>query len=338
MTIGAGPSHKAGRPSSSSPWNSSFAIMSLPLQGFLRFSSAHPSVAFTIPSDLVSLRYGQLISILRLCPPHASLSGPDLPVANRNWILDMDSAVRLWHGVFESDEDLQLFLPFLALDLVSSDHHVLEWWELRSTVYPVGYTPRIFPARDVLPPVLPRSPLASSTTSSRGRPLSARRSSARRGVSRTSGSQASAPPSPFSSWAEPLLPSHFDSSGIQVYSDEARRSIQEEYRQQRQQPGYRCFNCRVYNHPCVALLDDQPRCVYCQSINRACLPGPPITPVGLVPSWSSSRSPAPPSSVSVASGALRTSPDVVALLSSFNLTLSDFHDFVQQRGSGSASG
>ena len=103
-------------------------------------------------------------------------------------------------------------------------------------------------------------------------------------------------------------------------------------------PGYRCFNCRVYNHPCVALLDDQPRCVYCQSINRPCLPGPPITPVGLVPSWSTSRSPAPPTSVSIASSTLRTSPDVAALLSSFNLTLSDFQDFIQQRGSGSSSG
>ena len=69
-------------------------IMSLPLQGFLRFSSAHPSVAFTLPSDLVAHRYGQLVSVLRLCPPYASLSGPDLPVVNRNWILDMDSAVR----------------------------------------------------------------------------------------------------------------------------------------------------------------------------------------------------------------------------------------------------
>ena len=312
--------------------------MSLPLQGFLRFSSAHPSVAFTLPSDLVAHRYGQLVSVLRLCPPYASLSGPDLPVVNRNWILDMDSAVRLWHGVFLSDEDLQLFLPFLAFDLISSDHHVLEWWELRSAVYPVGHTPRMFPARDVLPPVLPRSPLASSTTSSRGRPLSARRSSARRGVSRTSGSQASAPPSPFSSWTAPLLPSHFDSSGTQIFADEARQSIQDEFRQHRQQLGYRCFNCRMANQPCVAPLDDRPRCVYCQSINRPCLPGPPIAPVALVPSSSSSRSPASPTSVSIASSYLRASPDMLAVLSSFNLTLSDFQEFVQQRGSGSSVG
>ena len=81
-----------------------------------------------------------------------------------------------------------------------------------------------------------------------------------------------------SSWVGPLFPPLFDASGTPICSDEAQRAIRDEFRDIRQQDGYSCFDCRVFNASCVAHFEDRSRCVRCEDLGQVCLPGPPIAP------------------------------------------------------------
>ena len=308
--------------------------------GLESFLSLHDASHFIVPINIVRSSYNTLLHFAKAIPTFThSAAGYELTEQGRHWVVNLDGAVNMWRGLFRDDESRALFFSFVASDLANPDYFFLGVWKDNSILFPGGPSPAVFPERGVLPPVIAPPSLSTSTQSPPSTTPSARgrRTSARGGGSRASGSRRRAvqPPSPFSSWADPVVPSHFDASGDLIPEVERLHTIQNEFRRYRGQAGYGCFNCRMIHADCVASLVDPDRCARCADLGRVCLPGPPITPDSMI--LSSARSSVPPVSSSLV-GVPTVTPEDLAFLSRFNLTLPAFYEMVRQRGPGSSSG
>ena len=316
--------------------------------GLDSFLSQYDPSHFKVSVPLLRTSYNTLLTYTKAVPKfdHSS-TGYELNEQGRVWVGNLDVVVTMWRGLFRDDESRALFAPFLSCDLTESDHFFIGVWKDHSVLFPGGPTPPVFPVQGTLPPAVASTSLPgsvhsppSTTPSARGRRTSARGTSARGGVSRTSGSRRRAenPPSSFSSWAAPVLPSHFDASGDFIPVAERLCAIQNEFLRYRGQDGYRCFNCRMSNADCLASSVVAERCDRCHRLGRVCLPGPPITPESLIQSLSSARASVPPDSLSFGGIPPSVSPVHLAFLSQFNLTLPAFYEMVRQHGPGSSSG